>query len=341
MMNRNSWYIIAVLLASVLILPTLGCSTTVAEKKMNKVNGWTTHCLGRYLVDLPPDAKIKGVYKVWNYDVRYLPGETPRTLQARIEKRVSELKAQPRDAALGSLFFDRMVHGDKGSTSIISWRNSDSTTLLRRESYYVAASPWRVFASTGELTADRTAVARQNSDEIAANIISRDNNVIPTEPGFCIEGGMIAGKDYQDESFRIGIELPGHPNVQIFINASTGAEQNKLLDRTGGFLLSLTRGLLPGLNVLRKRQRNVGPIEAQEFATAASAKGQRVYAFAWESQGKDNSLAHQNIVVRLQVLEQSVVSEKTPYQPAFKSDEEALQLWDNIIESVRLRPGAV
>jgi hypothetical protein len=41
------------------------------------------------------------------------------------------------------------------------------------------------------------------------------------------------------------------------------------------------------------------------------------------------------------VLEQSVVTERTPYLPAFQSDEEALQLWDAIIESIRLRPGAV
>ncbi|MBY4897534.1 hypothetical protein K6V06_11015 [Cupriavidus sp. AU9028] len=308
---------------------------------MNKVNGWTTHCIGRYLVDLPPSARIKGVYKVDGLNVSHLAGETPSTLRARIEKRISELAAQRRKAGPGTMLFERRAHGDKGSISIISWRNPYSTKLLRTESYYVSASPWRVFAGDGELTISRTEVAKDISDKIAANIASRDNNAIPTKPGFCIEGGMIAGNDYQDESFRIGIELPEHPNAQIFINASTGAEKNKLLDRTGGFLLSLTRGLLPGLNVLRNRQRNVGPIEAQEFDTAASAEGQRAYAFAWESQGKDDSLADQNIAVRLQVLEQSVVSEKTPYQPAFKSDEEALQLWDNIIESVRLRPGAV
>ncbi|WP_454709910.1 T6SS immunity protein Tli4 family protein [Cupriavidus nantongensis] len=30
-----------------------------------------------------------------------------------------------------------------------------------------------------------------------------------------------------------------------------------------------------------------------------------------------------------------------PYQPAFQSDDDALQLWDAIIDSIRLRPGAV
>ncbi|MGY8526892.1 T6SS immunity protein Tli4 family protein [Paracidovorax citrulli] len=308
---------------------------------MSDVKNWTTHCIGRYLVELPPSARVQGQYKIWGNEIRYLPGETPGTFQALVDKRVAELEATSREGHRGNMLFDRMVHGDKGSTSILSWADPHSKAVLLRKSYFVATSPWRLFTGSGEVTVDRTEIARKNADRIANRIRSRDSGEIPAEPGFCIEGGLIAGRDYQDESFRLGIELPEHPNAQIFINARTGREQNRLLDRTGGFLVSLARGLLPGLKVLRKGERAVGPIQAQEFATAASAEGQRVYAFAWEAQGKDESLANQNITVRLQVLEQSVVSEKTPYQPAFKSDEEALQLWDNIIESVRLRPGAV
>ncbi|WP_438820981.1 T6SS immunity protein Tli4 family protein [Cupriavidus gilardii] len=44
--------------------------------------------------------------------------------------------------------------------------------------------------------------------------------------------------------------------------------------------------------------------------------------------------------MNLQALEQSVVTLRTPYQPAFQSDEQAIQLWDAIINSIRLRPGA-
>nr|WP_302480493.1 T6SS immunity protein Tli4 family protein [Cupriavidus gilardii] len=57
-------------------------------------------------------------------------------------------------------------------------------------------------------------------------------------------------------------------------------------------------------------------------------------------QGRDRSLSEQNIAVNLQALEQSVVTLRTPYQPAFQSDEQAIQLWDAIINSIRLRPGA-
>ncbi|MEQ6351560.1 T6SS immunity protein Tli4 family protein [Ralstonia pseudosolanacearum] len=145
----------------------------------------------------------------------------------------------------------------------------------------------------------------------------------------------------RSEGFQVGITLPQHPNALITIDASTGAEQDRLLKRVDKFFATAVAGQLSGLKILRKRQRNVGPIEAEEYATAASGNGQRVYAFAWESQGKDKSLSEQNIVAALKVLEQSVITEHTPYRPAFKSDEEALQLWDAIIDSIRLRPGAV
>ncbi|MEM5273425.1 T6SS immunity protein Tli4 family protein [Cupriavidus taiwanensis] len=88
-------------------------------------------------------------------------------------------------------------------------------------------------------------------------------------------------------------------------------------------------------------ERNVGAIPAEEYATAATGNGQRVYVFAWESQGKNKSLSEQNVSAGLRVLEQPVDSPQTPYQPAFQSDDEALQLWDAIINSIRLRPGAV
>ncbi|MBB3013944.1 T6SS immunity protein Tli4 family protein [Cupriavidus alkaliphilus] len=178
-------------------------------------------------------------------------------------------------------------------------------------------------------------------DTLATNIRSRADNEIPTGPGFCIDKGFIAGNDYRSESVQVGITLPQHPNAFISFDASTGAEEDRLLERVDKFLAAAIAGPFAGLKVLRKRERTVGAIPAEEYATAATGNGQRVYVFAWESQGKNKSLSEQNVSAGLRVLEQPVVSPQTPYRPAFQSDDEALQLWDAIIESIRLRPGAV
>ncbi|MGE1005511.1 T6SS immunity protein Tli4 family protein [Ralstonia pseudosolanacearum] len=303
-------------------------------------NGWSTHCFGRYLVDLPPQAKINSSYKIWGDDVEYVPGKGPGNLSAEVSKREVELKNEKHKKIDGSMFVRRQAHHND-SFSIVSWKAPYSKELMWMDTYLVTSGPWRVFRYSGDVAPEKLDSALSFADSLSTNIRSRDDHEIPIGPGFCIDQGFIAGSDYRSEGFQVGITLPQHPNALITIDASTGAEQDRLLKRVDKFFATAVAGQLSGLKILRKRQRNVGPIEAEEYATAASGNGQRVYAFAWESQGKDKSLSEQNIVAALKVLEQSVITEHTPYRPAFKSDEEALQLWDAIIDSIRLRPGAV
>ncbi|WP_418338291.1 T6SS immunity protein Tli4 family protein, partial [Pseudomonas citronellolis] len=54
----------------------------------------------------------------------------------------------------------------------------------------------------------------------------------------------------------------------------------------------------------------------------------------------DGSLSEPNITAGLGVLERDADSHGNPPPPAFRSDQEALELWDAIIDSIRLRPGA-
>ncbi|AZC32285.1 hypothetical protein C4K38_4333 [Pseudomonas chlororaphis subsp. piscium] len=92
-----------------------------------------------------------------------------------------------------------------------------------------------------------------------------------------------------------------------------------------------------GIETLRKRERG-GEVPADEYLLASTDKGQRIYTFAWEAQGKDGSITEPNISAALGVLERSPDSSGKLPAPPFKSDREALELWDTIIDSVRLRP---
>ncbi|APF89488.1 hypothetical protein BC427_24465 (plasmid) [Ralstonia solanacearum FJAT-91] len=302
--------------------------------------GWKTFCFGRYLVDLPAQVDVKVSYKIWGDVIESVQWEGGGKLNAEISNREFELKAERHKKIDGSMFVRRQAHHND-SFSIVSWKAPYSKELMWVDTYLVTSGPWRVFRYSGDVAPEKLDSALSFADSLSTNIRSRDDHEIPIGPGFCIDQGFIAGSDYRSEGFQVGITLPQHPNALITIDASTGAEQDRLLKRVDKFFATAVAGQLSGLKILRKRQRNVGPIEAEEYATAASGNGQRVYAFAWESQGKDKSLSEQNIVAALKVLEQSVITEHTPYRPAFKSDEEALQLWDAIIDSIRLRPGAV
>ena len=279
------------------------------------------------------------MYKVRGNKIQPMPGEVPSTLKSRVDRREAELRGAKHETQ-GSMFV-RRVPLVNGSEILFSCSLPYSEVMLQSDVYLVADKSDDVFQYGGDVSPDRVEIALRHATGLADNIRSRSDDEIPSGPGFCIDKGFIAGSEYRSERFEVGVTLPEHPNAFINIDASTGAEQDRLLERVDRFLLLAVGQRLTGLDVLRKRERDVGPIQAEEYATAASGNGQRVYAFAWESQGKNKSLSEQNISADLHVLEQSVVTERTPYLPAFQSDEEALQLWDAIIESIRLRPGAV
>ncbi|MDK3025633.1 T6SS immunity protein Tli4 family protein [Cupriavidus taiwanensis] len=320
------------------VILSTGHAKTPRNMLMDK-SGWKTHCFGRYLVDLPPQAEVRAAYKLWGTEIERLPGINAPSLQDKVDKRAIALQSMSHDTA-GSMLVRRIDHGN-GSTSLLSWSSPRRTILMYEEAYLATTSPWQAFKYSGDISASRQAMAVAFLDTLAANIRSRADNEIPTGPGFCIDQGFIAGNDYRSESVQVGITLPQHPNAFISFDASTGAEEDRLLERVDNFLTKAVLGPLAGLKVLRKRERNVGAIPAEEYATAATGNGQRVYVFAWESQGKNKSLSEQNVSAGLRVLEQPVDSPQTPYQPAFQSDDDALQLWDAIIDSIRLRPGAV
>ncbi|ROL80410.1 hypothetical protein BK636_17280 [Pseudomonas chlororaphis] len=130
--------------------------------------------------------------------------------------------------------------------------------------------------------------------------------------------------------------FPNHPGAHFEFSSSTGAEENRLLDRVGGFLAGAARTVM-GIETLRKRERG-GAVPADEYLVAGTDKGQRIYTFAWEAQGKDDSITEPNISAALGVLERSPDSSGKLPAPPFKSDKEALELWDTIIGSIRLRP---
>lgn len=186
------------------------------------------------------------------------------------------------------------------------------------------------------MSPDREHRGIEIATSLARNLHSRAPNEIPTEPGFCIDRAYIAGDSFQSEGFGIGVTFPEHPRTFLAFRSSTGAERDRLLDRVSGFLMGAAK-MVAGIETLRKRERG-GAIPADEYLLAGSAKGQRTYTFLWEAQGKDESVNEPHLKVELSVEEADVDDDAAPPAPAFKSDKAALELWDAIIDSIRLRP---
>ncbi|QIT26352.1 T6SS immunity protein Tli4 family protein [Pseudomonas chlororaphis] len=296
--------------------------------------GWITHCFGRFLIDLPPQAEVRAGYYLWGDNIEALD-ETPVTLAARVDQREQELKVQPHRRQQGSLFLRRLDLGGN-STGLLSWKSNASTAMYLLDAYAISRPTWRAYRWMGGVSTDREPQGIESATSLAHSLRSREANEIPSEPGFCIERAYIAGNSFQGERFDIGVTFPEYPGVHFEFTSSTGAEEDRLLDRASGFLAGAARMVL-GIETLRKRERG-GAVPADEYLLASTDKGQRIYTFAWEAQGKDGSITEPNISAALGVRERSPDSSGKLPAPPFKSDKEALAFWDTIIGSVRLRP---
>ncbi|AZE24724.1 hypothetical protein C4K05_4305 [Pseudomonas chlororaphis subsp. aureofaciens] len=322
-------------LGMVALISITSCTSFSSSRNssMDKT-GWITHCFGRFLIDLPPQAEIRAGYYLWGDNIEALD-ETPVTLAARISQREQELKAQPHRRQQGSLFLRRLDLGGN-STGLLSWKSNASTAMYLLDAYAVSKPTWRAYRWMGGVSKSLESQGIESATSLAHSLRSREPNEIPSEPGFCIDQAYIAGNSFQGERFDIGVTFPEYPGAHFEFTSSTGAEEDRLLDRVGGFLAGAAR-TVAGIETLRKRERG-GAVPADEYLLAGRDKGQRIYTFAWEAQGKDESITEPNISAALGVLERSPDSSGKLPAPPFKSDKEALDLWDTIIDSIRLRP---
>ncbi|WP_277589269.1 T6SS immunity protein Tli4 family protein [Pseudomonas chlororaphis] len=332
MMRRRQFFAV---LGMVALTSITSCTSFSSSRNpsMDKT-GWITHCFGRFLIDLPPQAEIRAGYYLWGDNIEALD-ETPVTLATRVDQTEQELKSQLHRRAQGSMFLRRLDLGGS-STGLLSWKSNASTEMYLLDTYAISKPTWRAYRWMGGVTRDRESQGIESATSLAYSLRSREADEIPSEPGFCIDRAYIAGNSFQGERFDIGVTFPDHPGAHFEFTSSTGAEEDRLLDRVGGFLAGAARAVA-GIETLRKRERG-GPVPADEYLLAGTDKGQRIYTFAWEAQGKDDSITEPNISAALGVLERSPDSSGKLPAPPFQSDKEALELWDTIIGSIRLRP---
>ncbi|MFO1877070.1 T6SS immunity protein Tli4 family protein [Pseudomonas aeruginosa] len=296
--------------------------------------GWITHCFGRFLIDLPPDAAINAGYYLWGDNIQRLDG-TPAELAARIAHREQELRNGIHKKTKESMFV-RRAEDKAGAISLWSWDSNASLLSYRVDSYFVAHPKGEVFLYSGEVTHDKEKEGEEAINDISRSLRSREPKEAPTEPGFCIDHAYIAGDSFQDEEFGVGVTFPNHPGARFEFRSSTGSELNSLLERVDGFVQNML-ATVAGVERLRKGKHPVGSLPGEEYLVAGSNKGQRAYTFMWEVQGKEESLTEPHLTAGLAVLERSNENGKPP-PPAFKSDKEALELWDAIVDSIRVRP---
>ena len=294
--------------------------------------GWKTHAIGRHLVDVPGDAKLLEDWKIAGDPLEPLPIKSDTHFKLVVEQREAELRATPHKKH-PSLFIEKAMHA-QGAVTLISWDEPHSEIFYRSDSYFRAGK--KAMKYSGEIDPERKKIALDRRERYAQEWRELRPGEIPEGIGFVAGDMILADNRFNRESWSLSVALAGKPDVGLYLSAYTQSKVEPGLRQRAGGVLTGMLGLGLGLVRLRNRERPVGPIWAEEILVAGTQNGKRGYGFKWEAPGKADSLTEPQINITLEVRESAYPTNAQ----SFANDEEALALWDAIVDSIRLRPGA-
>jgi hypothetical protein len=159
---------------------------------------------------------------------------------------------------------------------------------------------------------------------------------MPAEPGFCTENGIIhtTTPPDPDENVTMFATLKGHPDIAIRLDTAVLEKpQESLLARHAKNDTAIE--FASSIKYLGKEARELNGIPGDEvLVRVKESNGTSAHSFMWESPGKGLDVLAPNITLELET------GKGNPGNPVNSSlsDEAALQLWQAISTSLRLRP---
>jgi len=175
-------------------------------------------------------------------------------------------------------------------------------------------------------------------------IKARDNWIVPTESGFCFDGGIVTGSStYTEEVSQSFMLMPGRPALLVIqMRDSVEPDQKETLTRTLPDLCAQLNRLPGHYRILREGKRTIAGMNAEEVLFELKEGDITSYQFYLLAPGDPSTLAKPHTSIQLLLGTTSFNPNLTPDLATSPVDEAgALQVWDTLLNSLRLRPGAV
>jgi len=310
---------------------------------------WITHPVGRYLIDLPPNTefywhpyRFKG-----QYDLVWKKGMTIEQAKKILTEEAELAKKAPHDIS-GNQFINLEITAS-GDILLIRHPNQFSDSYLFKV-YFTNAKmkdefnfhEERVYYYEDQVVGINSMV--QNTYEFIRNMSGK---VTPTSPalpialnrGSYFEGGFLTGPGPQipwpvHEEIGIEVRFPEYPGIEFSIFFDhTRLETDPLFTQIPG-----------NIDALRIGNTTVAGNPAQELLRKFTKDGITHYSFTLNSPSTQKSVENPLILMHLTnplggVIRNGKSTIQPPLKrPSFKSDEEAMAVWDAIRRSIRWRP---
>lgn len=304
-------------------------------------------CFGRFLIDLPDGSQIKEIGQ--QSEFLFGPVTSERTdfdakgFAARMEKREEELKAgkQKDQFKLSEVLSpspDTKLF--KLSRAYDLFPNDPPSTGL--EAYRFNQGIVFSMAHTG-FNSSFLQVIDQLKSTVLPSIRARRADEVPAEPGLCIKDGFIAndGNGHVFEEAKIQLNFKDQPDLWVSVYSRTvnKAGQKTLLQRIANNPLPAELATVAGqVRNLRKGAHPVGSFSGEEtLDVIPTEEGVKVHHFVWETQGVMNAPFKPTLHLEFSTGNGQGKEQGQNVRPSL-TDEQAVKLFDSIVNSIRLRP---
>jgi len=321
-----------------------------------------THCVGRYLIDLPesfawaetPDATLyyglDADHKT--VDVRIIDcAATREEFIAGVTTRAREIASEENEVSGESM----LVRNEELKDGNVLLRYFDSTLSdsYHRHEIHVFLQGVHVMLAAASFEGMVEPV-EQRLKKLSSQISLIESS---NGPGLCL-GPVRINADHDHEEISTYARDKRRPDVlfSVYMSAITPDQEEGLIDQ----IEREKEALATPPKFLRKGATELGGMKAEEALMRFNEDGITMHSFAIWSKRREPSFEHPTITLSLSTggelpgdlrppdpLRYGIHDEDTPHELPARTvtsslgDEEAMSMWDAIVRTVRLRPDAL
>jgi Tle cognate immunity protein 4 C-terminal domain/Tle cognate immunity protein 4 N-terminal domain len=326
-----------------------GCDKSQGKIPMNATvqqltQGARSYCVGRFLVDLP--AQVLEVNQQQRYSevgkIETIHTISKEQFQQVIAKREQELKAQKHEKDPSLLLQAVNLQAPTDNRTLIYWQR-ESTSILKNIDTYSWINNQQ-FLFTERVGVDDVQAGLSDITKTLNHLQTRQPYDIPTQTGFCIDGGFIADTGYMHEEAQLSYRYKTHPDITVIIQTNGNGDKlrkESLLQREGGAMGALLQVFgamkMQMIKTLRKGEKSINGLKGEELLMRIPTDDAKYnHNFQWEALGQVNSSKYPFMSITMSTGDTGPDKSKA----SSLTDEEAIALWDSLLNSWKIRPGA-
>ena len=344
--RQSRRHFISILLAVALVGCTL-ISTPInaGEKKMTELTkNMQQVCVGRFMIAIPTVARVNG----WDQKVSFTKIETvtppaPNRIafDKKISQRISQLKTSPHETD-GFLFKNKIQLSP--DSELLVYRQNEFASLFLLDVFL-----WRPALEMKFYNETTNKYFTEGIDQISKVV----KNFTPTPtsditqlpPGLCIEQGIITGSTFRAEEVAVSGRIDEYPGLGFSFYTQTYGrtyDDPTMLERNShSFGLGdwIGKTASASTKFLRKGKRELNGQKGEEMVAIITYNGETSMKANAEFYPSPNTLDKPMIEVSLSDKTHDINTHK-PFNKNL-TQEEFLALWDALLSSIKLRPGAI